>query len=137
MTSQVPVELWHEHIGSPTIAGAVLDRLVYGANRIELKRESMRKLHAAKARLDEAATTPPKLTRLRHALLPGWNQRNPPAGFDRNRWLVSIGIGGCNGKTTHSVFCAFVKKGSRPGVLRDLRPALPWSLYRSTQSPGV
>ena len=57
MTSQVPVERWHEHSGSPTIADAVLDRLVHGANRIELKRESMRKLHAAKARLDEAATT--------------------------------------------------------------------------------
>jgi DNA replication protein DnaC len=55
VTSQVPVELWHEHIGNPTIADAVLDRLVHGANRIELKGESMRKLKAAKAKLDEAA----------------------------------------------------------------------------------
>ena len=39
VTSQVPVELWHEHIGNPTIADAVLDRLVHGANRIELKGE--------------------------------------------------------------------------------------------------
>ena len=29
VTSQVPVELWHEHIGNPTIADAVLDRLVH------------------------------------------------------------------------------------------------------------
>ena len=57
VTSQVPVELWHEHIGNPTIADAVLDRLVHGANRIELKGESMRKLKAAKAKLDEAAAT--------------------------------------------------------------------------------
>ena len=55
VTSQVPAELWHERIGNPTIADAVLDRLVHGANRMELKAESMRKLRAAKARLDEAA----------------------------------------------------------------------------------
>ena len=55
VTSQVPVELWHERVGNPTIAAAVLDRLVHGANRMELKSESMRKLRAAKARLDEAA----------------------------------------------------------------------------------
>jgi hypothetical protein len=40
---------------NPTIADAVLDRLVHGANRIELKGESMRKLKAARARLDEPA----------------------------------------------------------------------------------
>jgi DNA replication protein DnaC len=55
VTSQVPVEHWHEHIGNPTIADAVLDRLVHGAHRLDLKGESMRKLRAAKARLDEAA----------------------------------------------------------------------------------
>jgi len=48
VTSQVPVTAWHEHIGNPTIADAVLDRLVHGAHRIELKGESMRKLRAAK-----------------------------------------------------------------------------------------
>src|SRR3954454_6627364 len=55
VTSQVPVEHWHEHIGNPTIADAVLDRLVHGAHRIELKGESMRKLRAAKAKLDGTA----------------------------------------------------------------------------------
>jgi len=55
VTSQVPVEIWHEHIGNPTIADDVLDRLVHGAHRLQLKGESMRKLKAAKARLDEAA----------------------------------------------------------------------------------
>ena len=57
VTSQLPVDHWHEHIGSPTIADAVLDRLVHGAHRLELKGESMRKLRAASAsklnRLDE------------------------------------------------------------------------------------
>jgi DNA replication protein DnaC len=54
VTSQLPVEHWHEHIGNPTIADAVLDRLVHGAHRLELKGDSMRKLRAAKAKLDEA-----------------------------------------------------------------------------------
>ena len=56
VTSQVPVELWHEHIGNPTIADAVLDRLVHGAHRLELRGESIRKLRAAKTKLDEGAT---------------------------------------------------------------------------------
>jgi DNA replication protein DnaC len=56
VTSQVPVEHWHEHIGNPTIADAVLDRLVHSAHRLELKGESLRKLQAVKnAKLDEAA----------------------------------------------------------------------------------
>ena len=33
---------WHEHIGDPTIADAVLDRLVHSAHRLELKGESLR-----------------------------------------------------------------------------------------------
>jgi hypothetical protein len=41
--------------GNPTIADAVLDRLVRGAHRLGLKGESMRKLRAAKTKLDEAA----------------------------------------------------------------------------------
>lgn len=57
VTSQLPVAHWHEHIGNPTIADAVLDRLVHSAHRIELKGESLRKLRAAKAvRLDETAS---------------------------------------------------------------------------------
>ncbi len=56
VTSQLPVAHWHEHIGNPTIADAVLDRLVHTAHRIELKGESLRKLRAAKASgLDAAA----------------------------------------------------------------------------------
>ena len=56
VTSQLPVAHWHEHIGNPTIADAVLDRLVHAAHRIELKGESLRKLRAAKASgLDAAA----------------------------------------------------------------------------------
>ena len=43
ITSQLPVEHWHEVIGDPTIADAILDRLVHNAHKITLKGESMRK----------------------------------------------------------------------------------------------
>jgi len=43
ITSQLPVDRWYEIIGNPTIADAILDRLVHNAYRIELKGESLRK----------------------------------------------------------------------------------------------
>jgi DNA replication protein DnaC len=47
ITSQLPVENWHEIIGEPTIADAILDRIVHNAHRINLKGGSMRKERAA------------------------------------------------------------------------------------------
>ena len=46
VTSQLPVESWHEYIGDPTLADAILDRLVHSAYKINLKGESMRKKNA-------------------------------------------------------------------------------------------
>jgi len=43
ITSQLPIEKWHDHIGDPTIADAVMDRLIHNAHRIQLKGGSMRK----------------------------------------------------------------------------------------------
>jgi DNA replication protein DnaC len=43
LTSQVPINQWHEVIGEQTIADAILDRIVHDAQRLELKGESMRK----------------------------------------------------------------------------------------------
>jgi len=43
VTSQVPVQAWYETIGEKTIADAILDRLIHGSNRIDLKGESMRR----------------------------------------------------------------------------------------------
>ena len=43
ITSQFPVNAWHETIPDPTVADAILDRLIHNAHRIELKGESMRK----------------------------------------------------------------------------------------------
>lgn len=42
VTSQFPVKLWHDTIGNPTVADAILDRLIHNAHRIEMKGESMR-----------------------------------------------------------------------------------------------
>ena len=43
VTSQFPVKHWHEALGSPTLADAILDRLVHNAHKIELKGDSLRK----------------------------------------------------------------------------------------------
>jgi DNA replication protein DnaC len=45
ITSQLPIENWYDHIGDPTIADAILDRLIHNAHRIQLKGGSMRKKH--------------------------------------------------------------------------------------------
>ncbi|MDH3665096.1 MAG: IS21-like element helper ATPase IstB [Alphaproteobacteria bacterium] len=43
ITSQLPLDTWHDIIGDPTIADAILDRIVHNAHRIELTGESLRK----------------------------------------------------------------------------------------------
>ena len=43
ITSQLPVNCWHEVIGEKTIADAILDRIVHDAHRVELSGESLRK----------------------------------------------------------------------------------------------
>jgi len=43
ITSQLPVDHWHEIIGDPTLTDAIMDRLVNNAYRINLKGESMLK----------------------------------------------------------------------------------------------
>jgi DNA replication protein DnaC len=43
ITAQLPVSGWHQMIGEPTIADAILDRIIHNAHRIELKGDSMRR----------------------------------------------------------------------------------------------
>ncbi len=45
VTSQLPLKHWHEVISDPTLADAILDRLVHNAYKLNLKGESMRKKH--------------------------------------------------------------------------------------------
>lgn len=50
VTSQLPVTAWHDVIGDPTYADAVLDRLVHNAHRIELTGESLRRARGKQAK---------------------------------------------------------------------------------------
>jgi DNA replication protein DnaC len=46
VSTQVPVSDWHSRIPDPTISDSVLDRLIHNAYRLELKGDSMRKIHS-------------------------------------------------------------------------------------------
>lgn len=54
VTSQLPIEHWHEYLASPTLADAILDRLVHGAHKLILKGGSMRKAEAARRTSDSS-----------------------------------------------------------------------------------
>ncbi len=45
LASQLPVRLWHDALGEPTLADALLDRVVHNAHRIELRGDSLRRPH--------------------------------------------------------------------------------------------
>ena len=49
VTSQIPVDRWHELIGDPTIGDAILDRIVHNAHRIQLRGDSLRRKKAQEA----------------------------------------------------------------------------------------
>lgn len=53
MTSQIPLPQWYEVIGDPTLADAILDRLVHNAYKIELQGESLRKRTTAQGTNEE------------------------------------------------------------------------------------
>jgi DNA replication protein DnaC len=47
VSTQLPITSWHENIRDPTIADAILDRLIHNAHKINLKGDSMRKLRSS------------------------------------------------------------------------------------------
>ena len=49
ITSQLPITAWHDVIGEPTFAEAILDRIIHNAYRLALDGPSMRKIQAGKA----------------------------------------------------------------------------------------
>jgi|GEM_PF-5221 len=49
ITSQLPLALWHQALGEPTLADAILDRLLHDAHRIELSGESLRKVRRSES----------------------------------------------------------------------------------------
>jgi DNA replication protein DnaC len=54
VATQIPLDRWHEQIGDPTYADAILDRLVHNAHRFEMKGEPMRR-RAARSSTDDGA----------------------------------------------------------------------------------
>ena len=46
ITSQIPVDRWHDLVGDPTLADAILDRVVHNAHRIQLRGDSLRRKRA-------------------------------------------------------------------------------------------
>jgi DNA replication protein DnaC len=56
VTSQLPVALWHEGLGEPTVADAICDRLLAGAHRIELRGASLRRTETRAGRAEPAQT---------------------------------------------------------------------------------
>ena len=49
ITSQLEVDHCYEIVGDPTLADAILDRMVHNAHRIEMRGESIRKLRGQKS----------------------------------------------------------------------------------------
>ena len=96
VTSQLPVDRWYEIIGNPTIADAILDRLVHNAYRIELNGESLRKQRAiSTARLstltrtlDQSSNRPMRLPEVA-----GFRSEYP-AGFKSECMAGIVGITG-------------------------------------------
>lgn len=54
ITAQLPVAAWHDMIGEPTIADAILDRIIHNAHRITLKGDSMRRQKTPSSLTDDA-----------------------------------------------------------------------------------
>lgn len=59
VTSQLPVAMWHEALGEPTVADGILDRLLENVHRIELSGESLRRTPAG----TEPPAKPPRTKR--------------------------------------------------------------------------
>lgn len=56
ITSQLPVKAWHDAMQDPTLADAILDRLVHNAYKLELKGESMRRKRSSLDQKTETVT---------------------------------------------------------------------------------
>ena len=87
ITSQIPVDRWHDLIGEPTLADAILDRIVHNAHRLQLRGESLRKKRPQTSPLDR----PTAEMERSH---PTSGRPATPADINRNGRPTSIGTGG-------------------------------------------
>src|SRR5206468_3336225 len=88
VTSQLPVDHWHDAIGDPTLADAILDRLLHDAYKITLRGDSMRKRRAV-VKNDVSATSPDQPRRRCAPMGDRWG-----AAFVRIGWQASVGLSG-------------------------------------------
>jgi len=58
VTSQLPIANWHEALGDPTLADAILDRLAHNAHRLELRGDSLRRRETADHPMSTSRTIP-------------------------------------------------------------------------------
>jgi hypothetical protein len=114
VTSQLPVEHWHEALGDPPLADAILDRLVHNASKMNLRGESMR---TSPGRLTRKATAAEQCIIQRRCAprVAGfawirWQPSRGPRGrlpvdwvaaFTWSEWQPSHGLGGRNPWNTH------------------------------------
>jgi len=63
VTSQLPVALWHQALGDPTLGDAILDRLLHSSHRIELSGESMRRVSRPGDEKRQTSSQPASRTR--------------------------------------------------------------------------
>lgn len=62
VTSQIPVDGWHTYLADPTLADAILDRLVHNAHRLSLSGESMRRVKAAASAIEQSEASKRSVT---------------------------------------------------------------------------
>ena len=116
ITSQIPVDRWHDLIGEPTLADAILDRIVHNAHRLQLTGDSLRKQKAAENR--RRLTQPSPL----------WRDHIRPAGDPPPR-PTSIGTAG----RLRSEQVADINRNARP----TSSESAPWITGRIVAVPIV
>jgi DNA replication protein DnaC len=62
IASQLPVKAWHDLIGEPTFADAILDRIVHNAYRLDLEGQRSMREPAAAGELHEPTTATPMVS---------------------------------------------------------------------------
>jgi len=97
VTSQLPVSHWHEALGDPTIADAILDRIVHGAHRLELRGESLRRA----ARAADPVEAPDPLSGT--AIAPGSTSTDGPGRPRRHRGGIDDPPGPSSSAASHAM----------------------------------
>jgi IstB-like ATP binding protein len=138
VTSQLPVEHWHEVIGDPTLADAILDRLVHTAHRLALKGESLRKAAAKHHKLDADLPTDLMKTSTRErAMGGGRDHRNPrPASIGTGGRLRSKSPADFVGMRNQALGKRRRAKGHQPEAALIGRKVMEW-FNQKTSIAGV